>query len=239
MLDALKKDYSLIYIGLIVISIHMFLIIWMNFTVKTKPMQRKTERLVVKTINLQPRIEEVKKIAPAPAPKVEQKPQPLPAVKKIETKKKPEIKKSPVSKPKPAPSPPKPQISKKQQELMAKARENIANVKLTKLEMPIITSKMLDLPSLKNEGFAEDANYSDELAARLQMMLQLPEIGDVRIKLTLERSGRFLNLEIIEAQSAPNRQYVEKMLPLLNFPPFGNHFTGHSKSVFSITLTNK
>jgi outer membrane biosynthesis protein TonB len=81
-------------------------------------------------------------------------------------------------------------------------------------------------------------HYREELAARLRCLLQLPEIGNVKVSLTLRRDGKVARMNIISTQSELNRTYLLNTLPLLNFPPFGAEFPGEAERTFPLTLTN-
>lgn len=142
----------------------------------------------------------------------------------------------------------------KQRELIAKAQKNIANI--GKGAGKTATSKMaesssvtipgaigsLNIESISTHGDSlftpQERDYYDELASRLKLLLRLPEFGEVKIKLTLERSGKFVKLAIVNAQSKKNRTYIEQTLPSLKFPSFGDHFGLHSQHTFLINLSN-
>ena len=83
-----------------------------------------------------------------------------------------------------------------------------------------------------------EISYRDELAGRLKLMLRLPEYGDVKIKLTLDRSGKVASVVIVSSESAANRKYIEKTLPGMTFPAFGANFGSAAQYAFSITLSN-
>ena len=70
-------------------------------------------------------------------------------------------------------------------------------------------------------------------------MLRLPEFGEVKIKLTLERTGRVIKVQVLNAESELNRKYIEKEIESLALPPFGNNFKGMTEFTFSITLSNE
>lgn len=84
-----------------------------------------------------------------------------------------------------------------------------------------------------------ERSYYDELASRLQLALRLPEYGEVNIKLTLEHSGTFLNVTVVNAKSSVNRKYIEQTVPTLKFPAFGDHFDTKSSYTFLISLSNE
>lgn len=81
-----------------------------------------------------------------------------------------------------------------------------------------------------------EVSYRNELAGRLKNLLKLPETGEVKIKLTLERSGRFLNLVITSFESQKNRKYIEQTIKSCNFPSFAGSFNNANEYTFSITL---
>jgi colicin import membrane protein len=88
------------------------------------------------------------------------------------------------------------------------------------------------------EWGSKEMNYSDEVASRLKMALRLPDYGAVKIKLTLDRTGKVLKVETVQSESNKNRSYVESKIPSLLFPSFGQRFPGVSQNTFVITLQN-
>lgn len=144
----------------------------------------------------------------------------------------------------------------RQRKLLVEAEERIAKIAaghgkvdlgksstLTTAAVPsAITSLHIDaLPAISG-GVPltfKEAAYRDELAGRLKLLLRLPEYGDVKVKLTLERSGKVAKVVIESSDSTANRKYIEKTLPGLNFPPFGTNFNSDAQYTFSITLSNE
>lgn len=87
------------------------------------------------------------------------------------------------------------------------------------------------LPSFT--GFsAPELSYEEQLIARLQALLILPDYGEVQLVLTLAATGEVVALSAIRTESAANKRYVEETLPKVKLPPFGKQ---HS---FEITLKN-
>lgn len=84
-----------------------------------------------------------------------------------------------------------------------------------------------------------ESSYQEELASRLKLFLRLPDYGEVKVKLTLERSGKVSAVAIVSSQSDANRKYIEKTLPGLSFPGFGDNFSGHSQYTFQVSLSNE
>lgn len=143
----------------------------------------------------------------------------------------------------------------KQQELLAKTKENMAKIGetrdkisinkaagLTETTVPQAIShlKIDSLPSGNSfeEVNKEEASYRTDIYYRIKHALKLPEYGEVKAKLTIERSGRVVNVQILQSESAKNRQYIEKSLSSLIFPPFGSYFAQDSQHTFLITLNN-
>jgi hypothetical protein len=77
-----------------------------------------------------------------------------------------------------------------------------------------------------------DPTYSEYLIAYLQAALDLPEFGEVKAKLEIDRFGKLLALEILETKSRKNAEFLKKELPLLDFPQ------GTESSVYTITFRN-
>lgn len=146
-------------------------------------------------------------------------------------------------------------IKAKQQSLVAKAQERIAKIAQTRDKITpgkgseisntvtpeAITSLQIDaLPSSNAAPLSErEVSYRDELAGRLKLLLRLPEYGEVKIKLTLEKSGKIAKVVVVNSESSANKKYIEKTLPTLTFPAFGNRFENAEQYTFSITLSNE
>jgi len=141
----------------------------------------------------------------------------------------------------------------KQQKLLSQAQETIAKIdnnrnKLSQSNFPdskftspgAITSLQIDSYSDqgKQKFSSREATYRDELAGRLKLLLKLPEYGEVKIKLILERSGKVSKVIVVSTASAANRKYVEKTMQTLRFPAFGANFDQSPEFTFSITLCN-
>jgi colicin import membrane protein len=146
---------------------------------------------------------------------------------------------------------------KNEQALFAKAKENLA--KMAETRNPINTSpsvKLDEAPILRpisqlkidalpgefgagGELSTSEVNYRNEVAGRLKSALRLPDYGAVKIKLTLDRSGKVTQVEVISSESQKNKLYVEKTLLTLLFPNFGTHFKGAAQYTFLVTLNNE
>lgn len=82
------------------------------------------------------------------------------------------------------------------------------------------------------------ATYQEELSAYLRHLLQLPEIGEVKLRLTLTKEGKVAQVAVVSSSSDKNRQYAEKKIPTLSFPPFGERLKGEQEHTFPVTLTS-
>jgi hypothetical protein len=63
-----------------------------------------------------------------------------------------------------------------------------------------------------------DSTTPEQIAAFLQEALELPEFGEVKIKLSINRFGALETLEILESKSLKNEAFLKKRLPELQFP---------------------
>lgn len=141
----------------------------------------------------------------------------------------------------------------KKQALLAKAQESIAKIDQSRAKIvekststslslaPEIKDLHIDTAPAENGQLLNtmEVRYQDELASRLKLQLKLPERGEVKIKLILERSGKVKNVVIVKSQSLINQQYIEQRLPLLKFPGFGTNFGSSSDHTFVISLRNE
>jgi hypothetical protein len=84
----------------------------------------------------------------------------------------------------------------------------------------------------------QEVNYRDQVGKTLKSELKLPEYGAVTMRLTLDHLGKVIKVEIVNSQSSKNRAYVEKNIPMLSFPPFGQQFKGELQCTFSFILKN-
>lgn len=194
----------------------------------------------------------VKKTPPKPTP---QKKPPAPV--KNPAPPKPIAKKTPPkpATPPPPPAPPKPdpEIARRQEQrqaLLAQARSAIGKVDTKKGRITGSSLEKITLPSQMGELSTEtlaimtdaglskrESSYRDEIAARLSRMLNLPEVGVVNLKLTLNRDGKVISVKITSAENAKNKSHIEKTLPNIKFPSFGDNFPNESSYTFSISLT--
>lgn len=128
----------------------------------------------------------------------------------------------------------------KRKTLLANAQASIAKMEKASAKggaAQVAEAVDMKIPIFGQGDSAED--YKEVLALRLKKILTLPEKGTVEIKLTLERSGAFHQLDIQVSESAKNREYVQNMVPRLLFPPLSKPYSQQNRYTFSIKLTSE
>lgn len=244
-----------------VFLIHILFVAAVYFISPSTPM--KPERVQVKTIRLAPqggpKVESTPKSAPPPPkaepppkstptpPKAESPPKSAPKVEsapkkeKAQPKKKEALKK--VEKAKPAEQPKKVEATKSKDDrkaVLKKVQESVA-----KMESMEATSPQGGKPGLKPierltfEGFCEEGGYVTDMTMRLKAVLHLPEYGQVRLYLTVLRSGRVDSFEVVDSASRLNKNYLDRALRELALPPFGKWYPQEEKHTFALTLSNE
>lgn len=226
-------EQSLFIVAIVVVLVHGVAIYWVAIRSEALFFSKAEKRLVVNTVTVrQPKPAESKPVVKPPP----SKPAPVASKKPPPPKKPAEVKKPTVVKKDP--------FEERKRQLIANAQASMAKIRDTGpakktsselKDLEVIESLRIDSPDIV---CAEDKGYYGALAARLRAGLRLPELGEVRIRLTLNRAGRVVKVETLNAESEYNKQHVEKMLPKLQFPPFGKNFGNASQHTFTITLTN-
>ena len=228
---------------------------------KQKPAPKKPAHLVVHTVQLEkPRQKQIaalpqphppQKQVTSPAKATKPKSQPIPAQKTTPPTNKPipaPKPAAPKSKPKASAvkTPPKPTTAKPD----PKPTENQANLELLALMeqslvgLEKVKQKSSVAPSatkvgkLKSETLSE-TTYQQMLVSYLQERLQFPENGEVKIKLTVSRTGSIEKSIVMTATSASNERYIHENLRDITLPAFGSNFKGESEHTFSLTLTSR
>lgn len=214
-----------------------------------QPLPRLDKSEVKATPQKEIEIPKKKSPLPPPKPKPKETPKPKPEVaKKPPPPPKPKVTTEPKETPKPKPvtepSKPIPKPDPKKRALLNEAQSRIASInfdsnkpaKKGELKVPEYHPQAT---LTHEEGLSSgEISYQDELASHLQLHLTLPEMGKVQLKLTLNKSGKFVKLTINNSPSGLNKQYIEKKLPNLTLPGFGEQFGGAAEYTFSITLTS-
>lgn len=63
-----------------------------------------------------------------------------------------------------------------------------------------------------------EEKYASQIIQKMQQSLSLPEYGEVKLSLTVHKSGEVRGIEILTSQSDANREYLETHLKTLAFP---------------------
>jgi len=199
-------------------------------TVQTYVVQEKKPKTVTQS-KPKPVVESKPKPTSKPKPVVESNPKPKPVV---EAKPKP---KQQTSKPK---SKPKQVVKEKsdpnRDKLVQMMQQSLASLDSTPSSSEVATTKQIG--ALASETLTFEASYQEKLIAFLEGMLTLPEKGDVKLSLTVSRSGGVKGVTVKTTSSERNRTYVESTVPTLLLPSFENNFKGENAHTFSITLTS-
>lgn len=259
------KDRSLFSIILFVFIVHALAILWLISIYTRNPLPPSPKTLVVKTLKLSPppQIIALEPSAPLTPPKVE----PIPELKPAEVKPTPELKPAEVKPSKKVPPAPKTQgkqpkktapspstpaaspaaaaAKAKQKDLLTQAKEKMGKIhkggeiglvlpsQIESLQSDVL---VIDTASTLN---VKEAAYRDELAYRLKLLLKLPKYGEVKLRLTVDRSGKVSNVKVLSFQNEENKTYLENALPQLKLPPFGSNFSCQEEYIFTITLSNE
>lgn len=219
-------------ISIFVIAMHALLLTWMALWLpaKKKEYRPMTIRTIVEASS-----------PPAPSmptsstrmqqpPKVAAKqtlPPPRPKPKKIEPQK------NPVQKQK---NPVVPNALWKQLE------ESIAKIEgKGHKEMPknkASSSSRIPKLNVDSIGEGKEGTYATTLIHYLQSKLELPEMGAVKIELTLKNDGTFVHMRFLESASSPNQKFLENELRYLKYPIFSGPLKEKKEHTFVITFCN-
>ncbi len=251
-------------IAALVVALHLVLLAWILWFAPVPTLPIKPKKFSVQTVQLTPKSsqvikkqpeliaqakvtvkEPVKKAVIEPVKEPVQKNEPK-AVPKAEPKAapkaipKPIAKAAPKEKVKPAAKKPAPkEISKPVAKAAPQQKATPAKSALDAVKQKLAAIPTF-IPTTNSAGDVSDApfDYEEGLVSRLRILLKLPEMGDVRVALTLNRQGKVIKTEILSAANQVNKRAIETQLPAIQFPPFGQAFPGENTHTFTITLTN-
>ena len=88
------------------------------------------------------------------------------------------------------------------------------------------------------DGSSEGSSYHTSLVENLQSSLQLPEMGDVRVKISIAAPGKLTSVQILDTKSAKNAEWLKNQLPLLELPCFNDYGILDAFLEFTITFRN-
>lgn len=142
----------------------------------------------------------------------------------------------PVQKPKQPPPSQKKELLKQLKETLKPIEQDVGS----SAEEPRLTfPKTIQSLQIDQTESLETPDYFLLLAHRLKEELELPEYGDVRLELTLHKSGKVLKVSMLQAVSEKNRKYLELNLLKMVFPPFGDEFKSEPMHTFILTFCNE
>ncbi len=243
----LARIFASVFIG------HLIILCFLFFSLK-KNYSFKKGQMVVKSLS-SPHETKIKKPpsssskTPPPSKKPSSTP-PHPHKQNPSSKKKEPPPKNPVpTAPPPQHIPPKPNKKKptpSQAEILlqqleagfknAEKIEEEFNVKETIFIPPRITP-FSEARITTNSPIEED-QFSNQLIDFLEDNLELPEKGEIKMRIVLSNEGKLLSLEILEAESSKNLHYLKNTLPALSFPCF-NINTSEKAMSYIIRFVNK
>ena len=82
-------------------------------------------------------------------------------------------------------------------------------------------------------------SYPEYLAYFLKQELKLPDFGQVKVEITLNKAGCVEKCLVISSQSAKNKKYLEEKLPNLIFPKFKKSNHSYDTQQFVLTFCNE
>lgn len=243
---ALSRFYQIV---VVVFGLHLSLIFILcvhHFFGRDKP---KT-KMVIRTVKVAPLIQTPVVIAAAPqiknVKKAEQKP-PAPSPKKeskekslvLSTPKEVSSAKNPPLTGNAKPSSPSycidPSLVDQMVNQLAAFEEEAATPALLSKSSSLIVPK--DVPEVCS-GEEYKISYGEKIVGFLQNSLELPEFGEVKVDLELNGLGRIIRVEIIEAKSKKNGEFLKKRLLELDLPCFNDEKKSDAIHKFTITFKN-
>jgi hypothetical protein len=96
-------------------------------------------------------------------------------------------------------------------------------------------------PTKRSDSIAlasHSSSYRTLLIETLQQKLQLPETGEVLIRISLSSIGEIKSLEILDTKSSRNAEWLKEQLPLLSLPQFRDYGILDPILEFTITFRN-
>lgn len=99
-----------------------------------------------------------------------------------------------------------------------------------------------NLPSKVAIDFAQEEkplpSYTASLITALTQALQLPEYGEVKVKIQVNSMGEITNLLVLQTESTANKLYLEKCLPNIVLPKYNEKNLLRNEQTFTLTFCN-
>lgn len=187
---------------------HVSLILLCMFRTEEKPIATPTKRMIVKTVALQP-------INRVEGKQATTSPQSV------------SIKKSKVT--------PTKKENPKKNIKFEKAKKALAALSTEKSTSVLQDIKTVAVRSDQDYDIAA-GSYENLLANILAQELSLPEPGDVKITLTIAKTGVVRQLQVIESKNQRNQDAVEKQIKQMHFPPLGKEAGMKNEKTFRILV---
>lgn len=115
---------------------------------------------------------------------------------------------------------------------------------LSKSEENADTKFAVSIPAVIEAGILQTTNnpssqsYGTAFTAILQNNLDLPEFGTVTAKIEINPQGKITALEILDARSQKNSDFLKKRLQELTFPCFNEFGLSEKHLNFTVTFRN-
>ena len=216
-------------IAFTVLFIHCVAIVCLSFDPPANAKLRRTGPIKVSTFRIPPPPIAAKTSASAPKSAAPNKAAPAPKKTTVAPKAK-------------STEPPKKALPPKKdlraiEESLAKIAEIPASKSIDlKLPTPIAATQIQ--PTV--EELPQHSEYAPLLAELLHCALgPLPELGNVRVCLTLEKPGHIIWIDVLDSESEKNAAWLKKQLPLLELPCFNDFGITDSQLKFTILFRNE
>jgi hypothetical protein len=101
--------------------------------------------------------------------------------------------------------------------------------------------KVPSLPVVKNESKKSSSareDYGKFLIGYFQENLDLPEYGDVKAQIEIDKFGKLIRYEVLETKSLKNAEFLKNALPELTFPCLNDFGIFETAQTFTITFRN-
>ncbi len=109
------------------------------------------------------------------------------------------------------------------------------------ISVPTIISSASVEAKVENSSFSlsQSSQYTDLLVQDLKNNLQLPDYGEIRLRMRISANGSVIQVEVLTAKSERNKLYLQKELPKIQFLWFPNLLSGAAFYDFVITFQNE
>ena len=81
-------------------------------------------------------------------------------------------------------------------------------------------------------------SYGEFLVGYLESTLDLPEFGQVKIQLVVDREGHVISSEILSSENLKNSEFLKNRLPQLTFPCFNDFGITEKCLTFTVSFQN-